>query len=178
MLCFLLDRARKLGLGEAVADVFATNHRAKEFLRHHGFVPRSGYAEASLGVWVRRMTRPVTLNRAYELSLLTPGKLRDVSDDDLRLQALRLRAWHRKARERAERRAILHERYPDQPAGLLDAMAVAGWREVHGIEFHPDGRGAIMKGDHPSGDGRTLWIAVDADGTSREIFPRADYVRR
>jgi hypothetical protein len=46
-----------MGLGTVVVDVFSTNARALRFFEDQGFVLESGYKEASLDVWVHRLSR-------------------------------------------------------------------------------------------------------------------------
>lgn len=56
-----LDLARSEGIAEGVCDVFAPNRRALSFARRNGFRIADGYREQSLGVWVHRLTRGLTV---------------------------------------------------------------------------------------------------------------------
>jgi len=175
MMDFLLGQAHEQGLQDAVADVFSTNQGAKRFLQREGFVPDGGYVEQSLGVWVHRMRRPVVMHRAYELSMCSPRALMGMNDKELRREAMQLRSAHAIARDRAEKRALLQERFPERPAAMLDGMAEAIWRQVRDIDFAEDGSSVILKGGHPGGEDAAVWVQVRADGSREQVEPDPDY---
>ena len=175
MMDFLLGQAHEQGLQEAVADVFSTNRGAKRFLQREGFVPDGGYVEQSLGVWVHRMRRPVLMDRAYELSMCSPRALMGMTDKELRREAMQLRSKHALARDRAEKRALLQERFSERPAVMLDGMAEAIWHQVRDIDFAEDGGSVILKGGHPGGEDGAMWVQVNADGSREQVEPDPDY---
>jgi GNAT superfamily N-acetyltransferase len=164
-----LERADRMGLGEAVCDVFSSNEEALRFVRRAGFAPVGGYLEQSLGVWVHRLSRPVSPDPISVAAQQEPSKiLRDDSlDRDQQRAAVKARFTLGRAWQRAHRRAQLQQLHGEQDPQLLDAIAAHSLHQVRTVDF--DAEGAILKGVHPGGEEEPYWLRVRSDGTSERL---------